>query len=524
MRVAILMILLAAPLMAQLPTTPPAPLPASSDKESFVIQPGSVDKGAQNVAIRLVANVDGAFASSSSKQPNLTFSAGVTMAAGTFQVLNQNEVQCIINVQESAVGTCEVRLDLFSVNGTTILRTLRGTLGIKGETAVTGSQAKAGAESVKLVQVNVSKPQAAGALLISGGIAGTVVITAPTGTNFSELPIANSTSGDINSPKLENTNTVFSFSIGNVSLAQVTVRVDNIKYNTQLFGLAGGTEGDLAVEISGAALSNQAALVVNAFTAKLPIEGSNDNTTQPENTGSEQSPSTDPNSPASTSPPARITNETRPLDSDRRERPRRDRDRGNPGGATPSTAGPTTPPAPPPRPNQAFPNQPGDNRGAPGPGVGLGGGGAKPVGGAGSSTTGGMGSAEPGSTREKGTGTLTGEPAAKELQVTPGLYFCDKDFKPITALVLDKAVSDEAGGRVWVMLKLAKDKQPDRVETVTVKLTLNGVSRELTLTETGKNTGLFRCAKEGVLVVADQNPNSNTTETTAEPPKPRYPR
>lgn len=521
-----LMILLAAPLMAQLPPTPPAPLPASSDKESFVIQPGSVDKGAQNIAIRLVANVDGAFASSSSKQPNLTFSAGVTMAAGTFQLLNQNEIQCIINVQESAVGTCEVRLELFSVNGTTILRTLRGTLGIKGEAAVTGSQAKAGAESVKLVQVNVSKPQAAGALLISGGIAGTVVITAPTGTNFSELPIASISSGDINSPKLENTNTVFSFSIGNASLAQVAVRVDNIKYNTQLFGLAGGTEGDLAVEISGAALSNQAALVVNAFTAKVSIEGSNDNTTQPENTGSEESASTDPNNPASTTPPGRITNDSRPLDSDRRERPRRDRDRDNPAGKTPSTAGPTTPPAPPPRPNQAFPNQPGDNRGGGRPNVGLGGGsgGAMPVGGAGGSTTGGIGSAKPGATREEASGKVTGEAVAKELQVTPGLYFCDKDFKPITALVLDKAVSDEAGGRVWIMLKLAKDKHPDRIETVTVKLTLHGVTRELTLTETGKNTGLFRCAKEGVLVVADQNPNSNTTETTAEPPKPRYPR
>ncbi|MCW8136089.1 MAG: hypothetical protein KIT75_10470 [Planctomycetota bacterium] len=106
--------------------------------------------------------------------------------------------------------------------------------------------------------------------------------------------------------------------------------------------------------------------------------------------------------------------------------------------------------------------------------------------------------------------------------VTPGLHFCDKDFNPISAVVLNRIVSGEAGGRVWIVLKLDKDRNPDRVDTVTVKLTLGGVSRELQLTETGKNTGEFRCSKEGVLLIAQENPDSNEPEAAKVEPKPRF--
>ena len=157
-------------------------------------------------------------------------------------------------------------------------------------------------------------------------------------------------------------------------------------------------------------------------------------------------------------------------------------------------------------------------------GVGGSGGGATKAGGG--ATMGGTGSI----TQEKVDGSElerkleTAKPEPKTLEVSPGLYFCDKDFKPVSALVLDKMIAGEAGGRVWIVLKLKKDKQPDKVETVTVKLTVAGVSRELALTETGKNTGEFRCGKEGILVVANENPDSNREEKEAEPPKPRFDR
>ena len=118
----------------------------------------------------------------------------------------------------------------------------------------------------------------------------------------------------------------------------------------------------------------------------------------------------------------------------------------------------------------------------------------------------------------------TAKPGPRELEISPGLHFCDKDFKPVTALVLDKAVAGEAGGRVWIVLKLKADKQPDKIETATIKLTVNGVTRELALTETGKNTGEFRCGEDGILVIANENPDSNTEEKAAEPPKPRFDR
>ena len=113
---------------------------------------------------------------------------------------------------------------------------------------------------------------------------------------------------------------------------------------------------------------------------------------------------------------------------------------------------------------------------------------------------------------------------ARVLQISPGLHFCDSEFKPVSAVVLDKSVNEEASGRVWIVLKLKDDKDASKVETVTVKLTIGGVTREVTLTETGKNTGEFRCGKEGILIVANENPNSNEIEKEPEPPKPRFDR
>lgn len=527
----LLIALCAAQLAAQsLPpgTTTPDP---SAAKESFVIQPAAVERGVRNFAIRLVANETAGFANSSSKPPALTFGAGVKLVAGSFSLLNQNEAQASIDVEADVEGTVEVKLELFSVNGTTVLKTLRASLGIKGVSDVSGSQAKVGAESVKLVRANVSDPQPAGVILISGTIAGTVSIKAPTGCAFSVQPTATTSSGDINTPALATANTVFSFSIGNPALDNITVRVEGIQYNTQFFTLAGGAEGDLACEITGAALSNQTALVVNAFTARTTIAGSNDNTTPapatPTGTGSQSSNS----STGKSATPSSINTGSRPLESSDNNRANRDRNnRNNQGGGLSSQPVPAGPQSSPPR----QPGGPGavplpDQGGpapqqGPAPAVGPAGGGAAKAGGG--ATMGGTGSI----TQEKVDGSElerkleTAKPEPKTLEVSPGLYFCDKDFKPVSALVLDKMIAGEAGGRVWIVLKLKKDKQSDKVETVTVKLTVAGVSRELALTETGKNTGEFRCGKEGILVVANENPDSNREEKEAEPPKPRFDR
>jgi hypothetical protein len=520
----LLLTLCVAPLLAQ---GAPAPDPSAA-KESFVLQPAAVERGVRNFAIRLVANEPAGFATSSSKPPALSFGAGVKLVAGSFSLLNQNEAQASIDVESDVEGTVEVKLELFSVNGTAVLKTLRASLGIKGVSDVSGSQAKVGAESIRLVRVNSSDPQPAGVILISGAIAGSVSVKAPTGCAFAVQPTVSTSSGDINSPALASANTVFSFAIGNPSLNAVTVRIEGIQYNTQIFKLAGGTEGDLACEVSGAALSNQIALVVNAFTARTTIEGSNDNTTPAPaagtGTGSQSSNSTS----GTGATPSSINTGSRPLESSNNNRANRDRaNRNNQGGASQPApqAGATRAPSGPgavPLPPQG--GQAGAAGGAPAAGVGGAGGGATKAGGG--ATMGGTGSI----TQEKVDGSElerkleTAKPEPKTLEVSPGLYFCDKDFKPVSALVLDKMIAGEAGGRVWIVLKLKKDKQPDKVETVTIKLTVAGVSRELTLTETGKNTGEFRCGKEGILVVANENPDSNREDKEAEPPKPRFDR
>ena len=526
--ICLLMFICAAQLAAQtLPPGTPTPDP-TQPKESFVMQPGAVDRGARGLAIRMVANDPAGFANSSSKQPTISFGAGATLSPGTFQLLNQNEAQCSIDVDEDAESTIEVSIELFSVNGTTVLKTLRATLGVKGTSTVSGSQAKVGVESVLLVQANVEDPQPAGVIVISGSIAGTVSIKAPTGCAFEALPTATATSGTINTPKLDQANTILTFGIGNSTLADVTVRVEGIEYNTQFFGLVGGVEGDLACEISGGALSNQTALVINAFTAKTPIQGSNDNGDAPPPT---ETPATGSESSASTSNPnsgTSVNTGSRPLDSSSNNRADRNNRRTNNGGGRSSTplgsSGESSRPGSSgfrPVPNRSGPLP---NTSAPSPGP-AGGGGVISKSGGSSGAGGGSGSiSQENTSKDEMDKKLETKTEPKVLEVSPGLHFCDKDFKPVTALVLDKIIADEAGGRVWIVLKVKKDKNPDKAETLTVKLTVNGTSRELALTETGKNTGEFRCGKDGILVVANENPDSNAEEKTAEPPKPRFPR
>lgn len=532
MALAVLALLAASPLCAQ--TLPPgvqAP-PQSPAKESFVVQPKNLAAGSKDATIRLVCNTASGFNTSSSKPPVLKFSAGATLKAGSFALLNVNEAECRIDVDADAFGTIDVTLELYSVNGTAVLSTLRGTMGVIGQEAVSGSAASVGAESVNLVQVNSSTPQAAGNLLITGKVTGTVSITAPTGTQFSKAPVVTVTGGTATSPALGTNNTVFTFGIGNPGQADITARISEINYNTQLFGLAGGVEGALACEISGAALSGQSALVVNAHTAKTTVAGTNDNQeSQPSNN---QNPSADP-APDTTQPAASINNppsNNRTLDNTQRQPRNRNNNNQNSGGGSNvvQPAAPAAPSRPSAQGPTAMPSQPGVQPPPPTPGPTAEGAAPAAGGGTAASKNASDGSMKPGQAEpapQPGTTSnkrLPIEAADTTMVVTPGLYFCDKDFKPLGAVVLDKSVAGEAGSRVWIVLKRAKDKDPTKVESITVRLTVCGVTRELNLTETSKDSGEFRCAKEGVLLLAAENPDSNAEKAEATAPKIRIPR
>ncbi|MBX3475027.1 MAG: hypothetical protein KF754_11640 [Planctomycetes bacterium] len=540
-RIIALALMLAAPLWAQLPPGGQLPdgvqaPPASADKESFIIQPKNLPTGAKDQTIRLVCNTASGFNTSSSRPPELKFSAGAALKPGSFMLLNANEAECRVDIADDAFGTVNVSLELYSVNGSAVFSTLNATLGITGPVSVSGSQAKVGAESIELVRVNHSAAQKAGALLIFGRIAGTVSVTAPTGTLFSKAPVASASAGTINSPVLSSNNTVFTFSIGNASLDDVTVRIGDIEYNTQLFGLAGGTQGVLACEITGAALSNQSALVVNAHTARTTVAGKNDVAAPAAGSGSQSGGgTTTPGTPTTPAGSVRTqpSSSGRGLeDSPRPARNRQNQNQGGSGGAGAVTPRPATSDGP--RPVAAPPAQPlqPGNQGGVAPQPQPAPAGAAPVAGGAAS---GNRNASDGSMKPQAgekppaPGTVSGNrPDIREvagvLNISPGLYFCDKDFNPLGAVVLDKTVSGEAGGRVWIVLKRDKDKDPTRVETVTVKLKVSGVVRELVLTETGKDTGEFRCGKEGVLLLSGENPDSNTVATPDEPAKIRLPR
>lgn len=530
---------IATPMFAQAPTLPAGVQtpPASAEKESFLIQPKNLATGAKDKTLRLVCNTASGFNTSSSRPPQLKFSTGVTLKTGSFALLNANEAECRVDVADDAFGTCDVSLELYSVNGSQVLSTLRSTLGITGPVAVPGSPAKVGCEGVELVRVNVSNAQKAGALFIMGKVSGTVSITAPTGTLFSKQPVATTTSGDINSPTLGSNNTVFSFSIGNAAQDDITVRVGEIEYSTQLFGLSGSTATVLACEVTGAALSNQSVLVVNAHVAMTTVAGQNDPTAAP---AAPTAPATDTSASTNTptTPAGSINNpagQGRSLEADtpRERRNREDRQQGGSSGALQPSGGPQSEA---PRPATSQPMAPAlqpapGSQPAPQPQPQPAGGGAAPVaGGGGASSNAGSGSMKPAPAEpapQPGTvsdNKLDIEEQPAPLVVTPGLHFCDKDFKALGAVVLDKTVSGEAGGRVWILLKRDKDKDPTKVETVTVTLKVCGVARELVLTETGKDTGEFRCGKEGVLLLAAENPDSNTEDEVAEPPKIRLPR
>jgi hypothetical protein len=518
----------------------------SPEHEPFSIQPGTIETGAKNVELRLISSTPAGFAVSSARPPQLTFGAGVTLADGSFEVLNETEARCTVNVRTDAFGTVEASIRFYSLSGNSVLKTMRATLNVGGPLPIEGTQATIKADA-RLVRVNAAEPQPAGNIEIKGAISGTLSITAPTGVSFASAPMVNVAGGNAASPRLESSNTVFSVNIGNPEGGEVTVLVSDIVYVTAMFGVSGGVQGALAVEVSGNALGGQSALAVNAFTAKTELAGEPDEdetTPPPGNGGTESENTTQPpvagGGPIGTPAPSSLARrDSSNRDSANRPQPRQPQpgarwQGGNlGGGAAGGGAGGGT----------RIPNRAGG-------GVRAGaqrGGGEQPAGGGGAGggqeavrQSGGArqtpanigdregdltdrmapGEYEPG----QGSGTpLPGERVRgpQDLPAAPGVYFTDREFNPVSAVVLDRVIGREAGGRVWIKLVLPATKTPDRVDSVTVRLTIGGNTRDITLTETGPNTGEFRCSRDGILIVSTEDPDSTTAPGQREEVAPR---
>ncbi|MCF6227980.1 MAG: hypothetical protein L3J82_04825 [Planctomycetes bacterium] len=528
MRVFSLLILglLALPVSAQIPGGAPDPDP-SPDKESFVVMPSTVARGAMNVEIRLVNNTPAGYSHSSSRAPELIVGAGATLVVGSFAILNTNEAKAILNIEQDTASSISLKINIYAVNGTTVLNTFQATLGVTGTMAVSSSSASIGADDVKLVVIDSEDEQSAGDISITGAISGTVSITAPSGTTFASIPSATSGVADINSPALAENKTVFNFSIGNSGGGNITVTISDILYNTQFFNLIGGVEGDLALEITGGALSNQSALVVNAFTAKSTIEGNNDTADPTEeppapNTNSEESESSAPTGATNNSSRNSGTGNRRSLSSSNGN---------NRSNRNSKSSGRPNSSAPRPAPNVGRqPNRPTSTRTVNRGGRNVPRIGGKPVGGgAGSIAAGGAGNTGGDGTVEHAQADTAEEAVRNKLKVekvrklvtAPGLYFTNKHFEPVTAVVMNRFVKNEAGGRIWVVLK--KEKNDDaKIETLKVKLTIGGSSREIKLTETSKDSGVFHSNAEGVLVVTNEDPDSNREAAREKEPRRRF--
>ena len=166
---------------------------ATPEKESFILEPASLASGAQAATLRLASTAPAGFSTNSSKQPAIKFSAGATLVAGSFKLLNANEAECKVDIGQDVFGTVEVSIELYSVNGTKVLSTLKGTLGVLGPSAVGGVSVSV--ESVPIVQANVPTPQNAGVIVLSGPLNGALKVVAPTGAHFSAAPVVVSGAG-----------------------------------------------------------------------------------------------------------------------------------------------------------------------------------------------------------------------------------------------------------------------------------------------------------------------------------------
>lgn len=534
---------------------------ASAAEESFRVLPKTLTPGTNNVAIRLEARAPDLFASESSRTPRLSFSTGVTLVANSFRLLGPGEAEATVNVAADAGSTAEARVTIYSVDGKKALRQERGTIGIAAKKTVTlanpaAPNIEAGkvllyAGVVSLIQTNADEPQQLGDLVIDGKAAGEIVINPPTGTVFVSgmVPTVAVESGTatIQLPRLEPGLGAFRFTIFNNAYAAIKVKVSGIFVNTADFSRLGGTAGTLATSISGFGLgpgvpgASGAQLVTNAHTALAKLEGS-----AITDTGLTPDPApTTPTTPAPTTPgtvntPATsgsgVSSPRRDSDreaSDQRRRAeeaeaqrRRDEWRSrmnNPGSQQPGQSGfgrfssggnrwaDGGFRAPPPSPSGSSPG----GAGAPGSSGGGGSGGTGDSSGSAFVKMASPTPAQTGAARDSVDVPLHRGPLAEDpvtlpdfrlgkptpLKASNRIWFADRDWNPVAGVVLKDGIAGDQRSRIWIVLERGEDVSTE-IDTIDITVRFGQSTRIVTLTETGKATGVFRCDPAGIEVAA----------------------
>lgn len=251
---------------------------ASADKEAFLVQPAKVPAGARDYRIVLVATQPDLFASSSRKQPTLSFGSGVTLVDNSMKVNNTGEIEARINVNENLVGGVEVAVTFYSIDGTSAVRRERATLGVIGPLTVGTDQIKVGVDSVRLVRANVEEAQPAGSLNLNGKVKGAFTLDPPAGTLFAENMEA---SFVVTPAEVRVTNVVLAadktrltFNVLNDASRAADITINGLSLDTSAFKSLGGVEGTLASRLTSDSLGTDPVLVVNAHTALEKQEGS----------------------------------------------------------------------------------------------------------------------------------------------------------------------------------------------------------------------------------------------------------
>jgi len=515
--IALLALAMPAALFAQLPSTDP-----SAAEESFHIEPVGVPAGAKEFAIKIVANEKDLFAYNG-KTPTLEFGTGVTLVSGSVKFTGSSEIDAKVNADADIVGAVPLFINFFAIdNENRVIKRARGHIGVLGPITLTTAQAvtplEVSAGSVEHVQVNVETAQEVGDVLITGRFNGPITLETPLNIRFaSGFDPEASVDGDGSAigPAVSASRQLFSVTVANTRGDEITLRISNIVWDTSSYGGDDPTVSrEYAMQVAGGVFV-EAQLIVNAYSGGGTLEGNEidqSEDTPPEtaaDTTSAAATSSGGNSGFS-SPNRDSSGSGASNSSSGRNNNRRSVNRTNLSGQGGSSWNGRSYSG-----GQYNRGGRGGRRGNSSNNSGnssnFGGGNASNLGGAAGQGARGGPTQSPGRAEsdseviadESGTGESSADTgsirdgALGKLKRSKRLYFADKDFKEVDGLVLQRLVRGEWRGRIWIVLERGKSNTPE-VETVSITLKIDGLSRQIELTETGPETGIFRSADSGV--------------------------
>ncbi|MCK6439345.1 MAG: hypothetical protein L6Q71_04000 [Planctomycetes bacterium] len=448
----------------------------SPEQEAFILAPTSVDAGAENKVIRLIANEDGLFSTSSKKSPELKFGTGITIDSGSFRIINPNEAEATIDVGENTSGGVEVRLNFFSLDGTKIIRQEKATLGVIGSVTAGQQGIEVSASEIRLVQVNVSTSQVAGSITLSGKVNGQIKAAPPAGTLFvsSNTPqvAVDNASVSLDSVSLNAAEDSFQFTVANPDLHDITVTISNLALDTLNFANLGGAEGNLSTKLSGAPLGASDISVINAYTALESLEGDDvpqdDNDDSDDDSDDDDDSSDDDSDDDDTATGSSVTTGGNTSSGGNASSKNRNKNKSGSDNKSGGDSGPTV---------YGGNDQGGSTNLPPSSGGGASGrspdvwkpspansGGAASDGGSssggGSASSGTFSDGETKATRDPNDPRQAPdyrESEAVELKTSSKLYFADKEFNKLSSIVLDDKEPDEQRTRVWIVLERGED-------------------------------------------------------------------